>query len=173
MLSSLPCTWSSIPTCTSCYTSIPTSCYTCIPTSCYTSQYHFCTKQYWVVHQPITFLQLCISQGGSNHLPWLCDTTFFTCTHMHGDRQRLCHPLLTQRLNRCLVSDPSANTAYIYSGSLWGQTCCSVIDGKLQLKHAQSHSDESCACNCSTSCMQPHCTMPCIRLVGVVDWYSG
>ena len=32
-----------------------------------------------------------------------------------------------------LVSDFSANT---YWGSLWGRTCCSVIDGKLQLKHA-------------------------------------
>ena len=28
-----------------------------------------------------------------------------------------------------LVNDSSASTAYIY----WGQTCCSVIDGKLQL----------------------------------------
>jgi len=35
-----------------------------------------------------------------------------------------------------LVNDSSANTAYIYWRSLWGQTCCSVIDGKLQLKHA-------------------------------------
>ena len=28
-----------------------------------------------------------------------------------------------------LVNDSSANTAYVYWGSLWGQTCCSVIDG--------------------------------------------
>ena len=27
-----------------------------------------------------------------------------------------------------LVNDSTANTAYIYRGSLWGQTCCSVID---------------------------------------------
>ena len=46
---------------------------------------------------------------------------------VHGDRERLCHPL---------VRDSSANIAYIYWGSLWGETCCSVIDGKLQLKHA-------------------------------------
>ena len=39
---------------------------------------------------------------------------------------------------RCVgsLSDSSANTAYIYWGSLWGQTCCSMVDGKLQLKHA-------------------------------------
>ena len=35
-----------------------------------------------------------------------------------------------------LVSDSSVNTEYIYWGSLWGQTCSSVIDCKLQLKHA-------------------------------------
>jgi len=39
-------------------------------------------------------------------------------------------------LNRaCMVNDSSANIAYIYWGSLWRQTCCSLIDGKLQLKH--------------------------------------
>ena len=37
-----------------------------------------------------------------------------------------------------LVNDSPANTAYIYWGSLWGQTCCSVIDGKLKLKHASA-----------------------------------
>ena len=55
---------------------------------------------------------------------------------VHGDRERLCHPLLTRCLNRFLVRDSSANIAYIYWRSLWGETCCSVIDGKLQLKHA-------------------------------------
>ena len=33
-------------------------------------------------------------------------------------------------------TDSSANTAYIYWGSLRGQTCHSVIDGKPQLQHA-------------------------------------
>jgi len=37
-----------------------------------------------------------------------------------------------------LVNYSSVNTAYIYWGSLWGQTCCSVIDGKIQLKHASA-----------------------------------
>ena len=37
-----------------------------------------------------------------------------------------------------LANDSSASTAYTYWGSLWGQTCCSVIDGKLQLKHASA-----------------------------------
>ena len=49
-------------------------------------------------------------------------------------REESWHPLLTQCLKRAW-SMISANTAYIYQGSLWGQTCCSVIDGKLQLKH--------------------------------------
>ena len=44
--------------------------------------------------------------------------------------------LLTRHLNKCLVSDYSANTAYIYWGGLWRQTCCSGMGGKLQLKHA-------------------------------------
>ena len=35
-----------------------------------------------------------------------------------------------------LVNVSSANTAYIYWRSLWGQTCSSWIDGNLQLKHA-------------------------------------
>ena len=35
-----------------------------------------------------------------------------------------------------LVNDSSANTAYTYWGSLWGEACCSEIDGKIQLKHA-------------------------------------
>ena len=35
-----------------------------------------------------------------------------------------------------LVHDSSSNTVYIYWGILWGQTCWSVIDGDLQLKHA-------------------------------------
>ena len=56
--------------------------------------------------------------------------------YVSGDRERLCHPLLTQCLNICLVSDSLANTAYIYVGSLRRQTCCSVIDGKLQFKDA-------------------------------------
>jgi len=47
------------------------------------------------------------------------------------------YALLTQCCNRAWsCNDSSASTAYIYWGSLWGQTCCSVIDGKLQFKHA-------------------------------------
>ena len=57
---------------------------------------------------------------------------------VHGDREGLSHPLLTQFLTRHLVNDSSANTTCIYWGNLWGQTCCSVIDGKLQLKHASA-----------------------------------
>ena len=35
------------------------------------------------------------------------------------------------------ISDTLAHISYIYWGSLWRQTfCCSVIEGKLQLKHA-------------------------------------
>ena len=36
------------------------------------------------------------------------------------------------------VNVSSANISYIYWGSLRGQTCCSVIDGKLQFKHASA-----------------------------------
>jgi len=42
--------------------------------------------------------------------------------------------LMAKILLPLLVNDSSAKTAYIYWGSLWRQTCCSVIDGKLQLK---------------------------------------
>jgi len=40
--------------------------------------------------------------------------------------------------DRCLVSDSSAKTAYSYWQSLWEKTWCSVIDDKLQLKHASA-----------------------------------
>jgi len=33
-----------------------------------------------------------------------------------------------------MILQPILHTSYW--GSLWGQTCCSVIDAKLQLKHA-------------------------------------
>ena len=88
-----------------------------------------------------------------NSYGFIYDAIFFTCTHAHKllsnktiitqdcwirnkvscmKTGRVCHPLLTPCLNRaCMVNDCSANTAYIYWGSIWGQTCCRVIDGKL------------------------------------------
>ena len=73
------------------------------------------------------------------------------------DEERLCHPLLTQCLNGCLVSDSSANTAYINIVSPkwdWLQFAEDIkisssteeacedrlaalryLDGKFQLKH--------------------------------------
>jgi len=50
---------------------------------------------------------------------------------VHGDRKRLCYPLLTWCLNRCqaVIHQPLL-------GNLWGGTCCSMTNGKLQLKHA-------------------------------------
>ena len=40
---------------------------------------------------------------------------FLQCRYMvgvHVDRERLCHPTLTRCLNRCPISETSANTAY-------------------------------------------------------------
>jgi len=49
-----------------------------------------------------------------------------------GDRERLSS--IVDSVFEWMSSQWSlANTAYIYWGTLWGQTCCSVIDGKLQL----------------------------------------
>jgi len=53
------------------------------------------------------------------------------------DMKMLKKPMMTPTLSyKTIVSlnESSANTAYTYWGSLWGQTCCSMIDGKIQLK---------------------------------------
>ena len=54
---------------------------------------------------------------------------------VHGERESL-SSIVGLVFEQSLVNDSSANTAYMYWGSLWGQTCCSVKDGKLQLKYA-------------------------------------
>ena len=68
----------------------------------------------------------------TKYLAWIViitqDWWIRNTVRVHVERERPCHPLLTRCLNRCLVSDSSANTAYIYWGSLWGQTfSCSVM----------------------------------------------
>ena len=56
---------------------------------------------------------------------------------VHGAQERLViHCWLGVWTDACMVSDSLANSAYIYWGSLWRQTCCSVIDSKPQVKHA-------------------------------------
>ena len=94
----------------------------------------------------------------------------------HEDRESRWHPLLTQCL-KSLASDSSANTAYIYSGNLWRQTCCSAVDGKLQLIHAPGDKkwhkqvtmcrDSSSAWNSSVYNPTLHvvCTEPCFLLI--------
>jgi len=74
----------------------------------------------------------------TNHLAMKCNyySSLLNMFGVHGDktdRRSLFHPLLTLCLNRAWSI---ANIPYIYWGSLWGQICCSVIDGKLQLQHA-------------------------------------
>ena len=60
---------------------------------------------------------------------------FFTCLHVHkspSNEMSLFHNIA--ELEILLV--------WFFSqyciGSLWGETCCSIIDGKLQLKHASA-----------------------------------
>ena len=114
------------------------------------------------VHQPIAFSQLWSLMRWFNLVTeelWLhCDTILFICTHAHKSLTNKTWLLLKLEIRLCLwrqgsllssvvdsvfeqslVSNSSANTAYIYWGSLWGQTYCSVINGKLQLKHAQDY----------------------------------
>ena len=54
---------------------------------------------------------------------------------VHEDRESLWHPLLTQCLNRAwsIILQPILHTSL--RKPIWGQTCCSVIDGKFQCKH--------------------------------------
>jgi len=95
------------------------------------------------VHQLVTYSQLwsltrwfeLVTEQLWLHL-WHHFVHFYTmkCNYLLFMKTgRVCHPLLTWWLNGVwsMVLQP-----YIYWGSLWGQTFCSVIDGKLQLKHA-------------------------------------
>jgi len=80
-------------------------------------------------------------------LPLQCNF-FFTCMHVHNHlatkwnycwfRNTVTVQGVFEEVDPGLVNDTSAHTAYIYWGSLWEQTCCAVIDGKLQLKHASA-----------------------------------
>ena len=93
---------------------------------------------------------------------WLIsDTIFFTCTHAHKSfsnetktiQVQFCAWRVEESVIHCwlgvgtvircwlglgtVINDSSANILHTsYWESLWGQTCCSVIDAKLQLKHA-------------------------------------
>ena len=99
---------------------------------------------------------------GNQDLLWYCKSTYqaywklHTCANLLATTQllfkineleiQLCAwrqgeslaSIVDSVFKESLINDSSANTAYIYWGSLWGQTCCSVIDGELQLKHASA-----------------------------------
>ena len=91
-----------------------------------------------------------VAQGDSNrslkNYGFLYDAIFlFTCTHAHkslSTEMQLLRKIAELEIllvcGECLkkACDSSANTVYI--GSLWEETYCSVIDGKLQLKHASA-----------------------------------
>ena len=113
---------------------------------------------------PSLFHYFEVTRGGSKwslkSYGFISDAIFKNCMHAHKSlsnetiiiqdrwirnmvacmktgRESLWHPLLNLCLKRaCMVNDSSANTAYIYWGSRCGQTCCFVVDGKFQLKHA-------------------------------------
>ena len=122
---------------------------------------------HWAVHQSISFSQpkFEVSQSSSNwslnNYGSICDTLFYSLVHIgqnhlatkHNYYSRLLnynslcawrlgepviHCRLGHGLKRAWSTILQPNTAYIYWGSLWGQTCCSVIDGKLLLKHASA-----------------------------------
>ena len=101
-----------------------------------------------------------VSWGGSNHslknYGFLCDTMFSSHVLMHTNHLAMkCIIIITQD---CWIRNTAGvqgvfeeslvwsnilwpilhNQYFIYWGGLWGQTCCSVIDGKLQLKHASA-----------------------------------
>ena len=99
---------------------------------------------------PSIFYRFEVSRGGSNRSlkNFLCDTIFSSHVCMRTNHLAMKCNYYARLLNSWyagsvwrepgLVNDSSANTANICWGSLWGQTCCSVIDGKLQLKHASA-----------------------------------
>jgi len=120
-----------------------------------------CTKeQHFILNSaPPLFHKFEVSWGSSNQLlknyGFICSTIFFSCTHahkslsnwktiitqgcwigcVHEDRESL-SSIVDLVFEQSLVNDSSVDTAYMYWGSMWGQTCCSVIDGKIELKHA-------------------------------------
>jgi len=59
----------------------------------------------------------------------IAELEILLCAWGHGESWAF---IVDSVLEQSLVN---ANIACIYWGNLWGQTCCSVIDGKLQLKH--------------------------------------
>ena len=94
---------------------------------------------------------------------FICDAIFFTCTHAHiapsnktksllkiadleiwlvcmetTGRAGFADPHWLSAWTDTWVSNSSTNAAYIYTEEACGDKtcCCSVIDGKLQLKHA-------------------------------------
>ena len=114
----------------------------------------------WAVHQLITFFTALKSHEGvrTSHRRTMASFALPFFLHLYACAQ------ITQQLlkiaeleiwlrawrqgadsvfEQSLVSDSWANTAYMYWGSLWGQTCCSVIDGKPHHKHAPAANKES------------------------------
>ena len=101
---------------------------------------------HWAVHQAIRFFQVWSPTRRFKllteelWLPLQCHV-LFTCTHAQKSLSNKM-PLLLKiaELEIQLVCREGACSGHWFfsqycMGSLWRQTCCSVIDGKLQLKH--------------------------------------
>ena len=98
---------------------------------------------HWAVHQPIAFFQVWSHTRRFELLteelwfPLRCHF-FFTCTHAHkslSNEMKLFHKIAELEI---LFEESLWFFSQYCIGSLWGETCCSVIDGKLQLKHASA-----------------------------------
>ena len=121
----------------------------------------FCTKQqHFTMSSAPAHCFFTASRGSSNqslkNYGFINNTIFKTSMHTH--KRLAIKQLLFKIAELCawrqgksgihcwlsvwrepgLVNDSSANTTYIYWGSLQEQTCCSVIDGNLQPKHASA-----------------------------------
>ena len=106
---------------------------------------------HWAVHQPIAFFsRFEVTRGDSNrsqkNYGFLYDAIFFhvyTCAQITLNFELLATKcnyyarLLNYKYCWCAGSVWRKPSQY-YIGSLCGETCCSVIDGKLLLKHAST-----------------------------------
>ena len=98
---------------------------------------------HWPVHQPIAFPRFEVTRGNYNrslkNYGFLYDAIFFVI-YVRMRTNHLATKCNYYARNTVGVRGAFEESLSFFSqyciGSLWGETCCSVINGKLQLKHA-------------------------------------
>ena len=97
---------------------------------------------HWAVHHPIAFFQVWSLTRRFEPFTeklWLPSRRQFFI-HMYACATKCNHYEVHMVCRECLRRAWSGQWFFSQYciGSLWGETCCSVIEGKLQLKHASA-----------------------------------